>query len=148
MNIVQELKDTVLAATGYTLHYGDNSELEIKMDYAAYPCAYGVAIESSTINFDGGTIKERPTVVVAFVSLQQSEDSEQAEVLIEARKQDCFKWLAKLRKSTKVQLVSVNQAGRLYRANDAIICGFSVNITLQELVGYVECPVTPTETTV
>lgn len=140
MNIVTALKESVQAATGLVLHYGSENELNIKLDYAAYPCAYGVAIDGSTIDMAGGSMKDQPTIVVAFVSLSTSEAVEDLEVLIEERKKDCFKWLASLRRSTDIQLVSVNQAGRLYWDKDAIICGYSVNLTIRELIGYIPCP--------
>lgn len=140
MNIVQELKNSVLAATELTLHYGDDAEINDKLDFSSFPCAYAVAIDSSTLNMEAGPIRERPTLIVAFVSLQENEDSEEAETLIEARKQDAFKWLDSLRRSTTLRLVSVNQAGRLYKMMDTIICGYSLNITIEELEGYLTCP--------
>lgn len=152
MNFVQELKASVLAATGLKLHYGNENELNITMDYGEYPCAYGIAVDGSTIVQEGGLFKEQIAIVVAFVDLAHSENSEEIEAKITERKEDALNWLAYLKKSDKFDLVQITQAGRLYNNFDAIVCGYSVNVTLKELDGRCakvithENPVTATQT--
>lgn len=148
--IIDKLKQSVEAITfapgdhrHLRFYYNDGYSLNVDFDTAEYPCVAAVLVESGAVTQDGGQYAERITLNVDFLDRAQLPCAEQDgltnEQIIDCCKQRAFRWLSSLQPVKDLQLISVNQTFRLYSEDDAVLTGYQVNVTLQEVQTYGRC---------
>lgn len=141
MSIIDKIKKSVEDATGLPFYYDTPQTLNVRADYAMYPCAMLHIVESGAVQDTNGIMRERLTINVLFVT-ESSLDFDG--VTVEATELDplkklAFKWLLSLNRSHDLRLVSNNGTSRYYATDDAILSAFGVNVTIDEAQGVTPC---------
>lgn len=145
-SIIEKIKESVEAVIGKNrFHYNDGNGLNIVLDDANYPCAFAQLIETGALEDTLGQYHERVSVGVFFADVADVdlEPMPNEQILTEC-KQRALTWLATLRNSDDLNLVSVNGTDRVYiktDGNDVRLTAFVVNVTLEEVRGFGICDV-------
>lgn len=138
-NIIRCLKDSV-EAIGIPFYYGMAEELNKLLDNADYPCALAVAVNQGNVVQENGQFKECITFVLSFADLTEFDfDSLENEDIITECKERAFKWLSSMQSNGDIRVASINGTTRDYIAYDAIITGYGLNVTLDEVRGVGRC---------
>lgn len=123
--------------------YADNDIQNIVLDRVQPPFSAAVPITSGMILDERGQYHDRVTLAVFFGDgMKQGMpdyDAKENERIIDECKQRAFMWLASLQGNTEIELVSVNASDRWYLEKDAILTGYVVNVTIEEVRGYGKC---------
>lgn len=140
MTIVEKIIQAVNDGGGVPCYYQSAEQLNRIADNMDYPCAYFFLLQQQGLNIDGGRIRERLQVAIFFVEPTEFDfDSIENEQIIERCKERAFKFIKHLMNSADFKLVSNNGTQRVYDEFDAILTGFAVNLTIEELVGLSVC---------
>lgn len=138
MTITERIQNSVKAATGLVCYYQSAEELNRLLDYAEFPCAYLFLLSSQQVTTTSGVVRERLTIGVFFVEPTEFDfHSAENEVIIDRCKRRAFKWLRSLMRDSEFRLVATNNTERVYDEFDAILTGFALNVTIEELKGSV-----------
>lgn len=141
MSIIEKIKRSVEGTTGLPFYYDTPQTLNVRADYAAYPCVMLHIVESGAVEDTNGILRERLTVNVLFVtesSLDFDGITVEAYELDEMKKM-AFRWLLTLKRSHDLRLQSINGTNRYYATDDAILSAFGVNVTIDEAQGVTPC---------
>ena len=136
MNFAEKIKADFEAITGLTLLYGSRDGINWAISHNALPAGFFTLIRSSNVNADGLSIKESAEVAVSVIRLSPAEEpGYKTEEVIEECRQQVFAYLTALKSSGLMNLRSVTRASRIFDEFDDIICGFGVNIIVEEIDG-------------
>ena len=120
--------------------YADLDTQNILIDTIVPPFAAVAPLYSGTVTDEHGRYHERATFEVFFGDVMAQSlpdyDAVENERIIDMCKGRALSWLASLTHGTEIKLVSVNSARRTYMQFDAIVTGYLVNVTVDELQGY------------
>ena len=136
MNFAEKIKADFEAITGLTLLYGSRDGINWAISHNALPAGFFTLIRSSNVNADGLSIKESAEVAVSVIRLSPAEEpGYKTEEVIDECRQQVFAYLTALKSSGLMNLRSVTRASRIFDEFDDIICGFGVNIIVEEIDG-------------
>lgn len=136
MNFAEKIKADFEAITGLTLLYGSRDGINWAINHNAMPAGFFTLIRSSNVDADGLSIKESAEVAVSVIRLSPSEEpGYETEEVIEECRQQVFAYLTALKSSGLMHLRSVTRASRIFDEFDDIVCGFGVNIIVEEIDG-------------
>ena len=125
--------------------YVDLDTQNIILDNTGAPFAACAPLYSGMVADEHGLYHERATFEVFFGDLMEQSlsdyDARENERIIDECKRRAFKWLSDLHPANELRLVSVNSATRAYMQFDAIVTGFLVNVTIEEVAGYGKCEI-------
>ena len=123
--------------------YGDAATLNIQVDFVEPPLAAALLIESGAVDEGLGVWRERITLGIWFADkmcqAMGDVDARKNEHVITRCKRRAFKWISSLATNTEIRLVSLNGTQRDYFQKDAVLTGYWVNVTLEELEGVSNC---------
>lgn len=123
--------------------YADLDTQNILIDHITPPFAAAATLSSGTVQDEHGNYHERATFEVLFGDVMTEPlsdyDARENERILDDCKRRAFKWLADLQPANEIRLVSVNSAQRVYLQFDAIVTGFMLNVTIEEVEGYGRC---------
>lgn len=125
--------------------YASEEVQNIEIDNLCAPYAICTPISTSAVADDSGVYRERFTIAVWFADLMCSAmgdfDAVANERVIDECKHRAFLWLQSLAPSTDIELklISVDNATRAYLERDAVLTGYMLMVTLQELDGVSYC---------
>lgn len=141
MTIIEKIKQSVEGATGMPFLYHAAGELnELIARCGELPVAYSFLIDSGTIDDVNGRYHERITIAVMFCDKTEFDfNALENEQIIDRMKVKAYRWLTALRTSSDLQIISINNAQRLYDNTTEILTGYAVNITLEDVNGYGTC---------
>jgi len=142
MSIISKIKASVESATGYTLHYYDESTINEVLDANPLPCAFYYLRKDTELLVDGEQNRERANVAVFFVNKTEFDfNSADNETIIEAVKTKGNIWLRSLMADSALKISEGTQVRttRLYNQFDVILTGIGFNITLEEVYGFNAC---------
>lgn len=141
MNIIQKLKDNIEAATGLPFLYGSRGEINRVLDSAPLPCAFAYLLETTGVDDINGVCHERLTMAVFFIDKTQFDfDAIENEDIIDRCKRTAFKWYVSNRRSEYFRFISINNTLRVYdELADAIVTGYALNVTIEEIEGISIC---------
>lgn len=115
----------------------------ITLDTLQPPFCAAVPIESGAVQDERGMYHDEITMALFFGDLMCETmgdfDARKNERIIDGCKQRAFKWLASLQTNNEIVLVSVNGAAREYLRDDSVVTGYTLNVTLREVVAYGKC---------
>lgn len=139
--IADKIGESVTAATGLPFYYDTAQTLNLRLDFAQYPCAMLFVVETGAVDDENGVIRERLTCNVLFTSDQTQLDFDglQNEKILDGLKVYAFRWLQYLRRADGLRLVSINSTQRLYATNDAVLTAYAVGVTIDEIHGVSGC---------
>lgn len=136
----KELNDGI---TPLPFVYADLDTQNIIIDNVGAPFAAVAPLSSGVAVDEHDRFRERTTFEVFFGDLMcqpmSDYNARENERILDTCKRRAFKWLASLAPSDEIQLVSVNSLSRAYLQFDAVVTGFIVNITIDELESYGKC---------
>lgn len=136
MTIIEKIQSSVKAGAGVPCYYQSAEQLNRIADNMDYPCAYFFLLQQNTLNIDGGNFRERLQIAVFFVEPTEWDfDAIENEEIIDRCKIRAYKWLRSLLTSADFQIVSQNGTQRVYDEFDAILTGYAINVTIEELKG-------------
>ena len=136
MNFAEKIKADFEAITGLTLLYGSRDGINWAINHNALPAGFFTLIRSSNVNADGLSLKESAEVAVSVIRLSPAEEpGYETETVIEECRQQVFAYLTALKSSGLMRLLSVTRASRIFDEFDDIVCGFGVNIMVEEIDG-------------
>ena len=123
--------------------YDDAHMLNIRLDKVGAPFAAAILVESGVVTDTMGMWHERITLGVWFADLMPQASADQdgriTEQVIQKCKERAFRWAASLTPAGELKLISVNGSQRSYLDDDATLCGYWLNVTLEEVEGYGRC---------
>ena len=123
--------------------YADLDTQNILLDNVGAPFAACAPLSSGMVEADHGRFRERATFEVFFGDLMcqplSDYSARENERIIDECKQRACRWLAILATSNELRLVSINSAQRSYMQFDAIVTGFLLNVTIDEMQSYGNC---------
>lgn len=135
-NTAKKIMQSVSSATGLRCLYQSEQAINVMLDNADMPCAFAFLLQSNGMNTASGNYRERVTIAVFFVDLTNYDfNSIENEDIISRCKSAAVDWLAALQTSHFFRLISVNSTQRVYDRFDAIVTGFAVNVTIEEVEG-------------
>lgn len=138
MSITQKIQESVKAATEVRCYYQSAEALNRIADYAEMPCAAFTLLEQQQLTTDNGNYRERVQIAMFFVDVTEFDfEAAQNELIIQGCKRLALQWLKALQQSKTLRLIANNGTQRVYDEADAILTGFAVNVTLEEIEG--EC---------
>ena len=122
----------------YPVYYHDDITLNLMTSMMSFPCALLYLLTTGRPVQEGGTLKERVTAAVFFVSPQDCADFDAVdnEAVIDERKADAFAWLKSLNLDGGIELVEQTRSERIYGRYDDILTGYGVQVEIKELIGY------------
>ena len=136
MNFAEKIKADFEAITGLTLLYGSRDGINWAINHNALPAGFFTLIRSSNVNADGLSLRESAEVAVSVIRLSPAEEpGYETETVIEECRQQVFAYLTALKSSGLMRLLSVTRASRIFDEFDDIVCGFGVNILVEEIDG-------------
>ncbi len=137
MTFIEKLRNSIETATGLPFLYHAAGDLEVLLSQQpTLPVVYAFLIESGAVADVNGLFHERATLAVMFANTTEFDfNSAENEAIIDGMKRQAFGWLSHLRRYDygTLDLVGVNSTQRLYDTTAAILTGFAVNVTLQEV---------------
>lgn len=137
---VEKICQNIEAGAGVAAYYQSPEMINELLDDVQMPCSYIFLVDSGQINENSGQFRERLNVAVFFVDRTDYDFcSIENERIIQQCKERAFEWLRSLRLNSDVRLVSINNTQRIYDRMDAILTGFAVNVTIEELTGWTGC---------
>lgn len=124
--------------------YANEDVQNIEIDNTPAPYAICVPLSTSAIADESGQYREQITIAVWFADLMAQTmgtyDARENERIIDECKRRAFLWLSSLKPTpgSELKLVSVDNASRAYLERDAVLTGYIVMVTLQEIesIGY------------
>ena len=123
--------------------YADLDTQNILIDNTGVPFAAAAPLSSGMVTDEHGFYHERATFEVFFGDLMAQSlpdyNARENERIIDTCKRRAFAWLASLLPANELRLVSINSATRTYMQFDAIVTGYLVNVTIEEVQGYGRC---------
>lgn len=123
--------------------YDDAHMLNIRFDRVGAPLAAAILIESGVVTDATGVWHERITMGIWFADIMPQATADQdgriTEQVIDKCKERAFRWAASLMPTEELKLISVNGSQRSYLDDDATLCGYWLNVTLEEVEGYGRC---------
>ena len=123
--------------------YADIDTQNILVDRVQPPFAAAAPLASGTAVDERNRYHERATFEVFFGDVMAQSlpdyDAKENERIIDECKVRAFAWLASLHGNRELRLMSVNSAQRMYLRFDAIVTGYMLNVTIEELEGYDTC---------
>lgn len=123
--------------------YADVDTQNIIIDNTGVPFAAVAPLASGAITDEHGRYHERATFEVFFGDKMEQSlpdyDAEANERIIDQCKRRAMVWLASLTPANELRLVSINSAQRAYLRFDAIVTGYLVSVTLDEVSSYGRC---------
>lgn len=140
-NIIAVIEKSIYKATGLKMYYDTTQTLNIKLDYAQYPCAIMAIVESGLVENQNGILRERLTINVGFTGLSKLDFdgmTVEQEELMKLKEYAC-KWILSLYRSKELRLRSINNTFRWYATEDQIRSVYGVNITVEDAVGVSAC---------
>lgn len=141
MTIIEHIKKSIEAATGMPFLYHAAGEINDLISRSSeMPVAYAFLIDSGTVEDVNGRYCERITMAIMFCDKTEFDfNAIENERIIDRMKVNAFKWLSSLRNSDSINLISINSTQRLYDTTTAILTGYAVNVTIQDLIGVGPC---------
>lgn len=140
MGITEKIKASVESATGLTLHYYDDGNINAILDANPLPCAFYYLLKDTEIIRDTTQIRERANVAIFFVNKTDFDfDSEENEAIISDLKKKANIWLTQVLKDASIRITSDVQATRLYNEFDVILTGIGYRLTIEEIYGFNAC---------
>lgn len=135
MTIAEKIKQSFEGATGLRLLYATSEEINRAISYARMPCGFFTLLSSGeVVNYSSGA-SERVEVTLAVITLADGEPSSYSnEERIELCKVEVLKWLKALRTSDTLRVTDEFRTQRVYDEFDDVVTGFSVTLTLEDLV--------------
>lgn len=123
--------------------YGTLETQNIVLDNLEPPFCAAAPLESGAVTDERGNYHDQVTIAILFGDLMCEEMGDfcaiENERIIDECKQRALKWLASLQGNTEIELVSVNAVAREYLRDDSVVTGYSVNVTIREIIGYGRC---------
>ena len=123
--------------------YADLDTQNIIIDNVGVPFAAVAPLESGLAEDVHNRFHERATFEIFFGDLMCQSlpdyDARENERIIDECKRRAYKWLASLRPTKELQLVSINSARRAYLQFDSLVTGYLLNVTIDEVEGYGSC---------
>lgn len=136
MTIVDKIKSSIEAATSVPLYYQSEERLNEILDSAQFPCAFLYILTNQQLTTDSRQFRERLQVAVFFVEPTEFDFvSVENERIIDNCKRRALKWLQGMNTDKWLRLVAINNTERVYDVMDAVLTGFAVNVTIEELTG-------------
>lgn len=112
-------------------------------DNVKTPLVACVPITSAAVTDERGNYHERITLALWFADKMcegvPDYDAMKNERVIDRCKRRAFKWCASLFPKKELELVSVNGGDRAYLESDAMLTGYMINVTLEEVAGVGKC---------
>lgn len=148
MTFIEKIETSITTLTGLPFCYGSKADINYMMDNATIPAAIMYLIGSGGIVESNGTLRERLQVEILFANLCEYDDTgKNYETVCDGMKKKALEWLTRLmlKQDSNLRLRSIDGSGREYIQFDAILAGYKVKVTLEEIEGYSRCdlPVTP-----
>lgn len=154
MTIVDKLAATITAANigvrediPLPFVYADLDTQNILLDNVGAPFAACAPLASGAVADEHNRFHEQATFEVFFGDLMEQAlpdyNARTNEQIIDTCKRRAFKWLASITPASGLRVAQVNSVSRAYMQFDAIVTGFMVNVTLEEVDGYGFCDYTP-----
>lgn len=138
MSIVEKIRASVTAATGLQCHYQSAEQLNRIADNASMPCAMFILLDQTQLVSDNGNMRERAQIAMFFADMTDFDfAAAENEAIIQEQKGNAVRWLGALRRSKELRVVQENGAQRFYDDYDALLTGYALNITIEEVRG--EC---------
>lgn len=123
--------------------YEDADVQNIVFDQIMPPLVACVPITSAAVQDERGFYHERITLALWFADRMcqpaPDYDAVENERIIDKCKQRAFRWCASMYPKKELELVSVNGSERAYLERDAMLTGYMLNVTLEEVEGYGIC---------
>lgn len=142
MSIIEKLKANVEAITGMPFVYGAQGDVNRAMDGATLPCVFAYLLENGQLVDENGILRERLTMVLFFVNKTAFDfESIENESIIDEMKRKAMVWYAANRIPDTLRFVSLNGTMRIYDELDAIVTGYALNVTFEEMAGVGRCDI-------
>lgn len=124
--------------------YATEDVQNIEVEGKEPPYAICVPLSTSAIADESGQYREQITIAVWFADIMRQPistfDARENERVIDTCKRRAMLWLSSLKPTpeSELKLVSVDNASRAYLERDAVLTGYIVMVTLQEIesIGY------------
>lgn len=147
--IIDKLADTIAALPLDGLKhpmpfvYEDADVQNMVFDQIEPPLVACVPITSAAIQDERGFYHERITLALWFADRMCENapdyDARANEHVIDACKRRAFQWCASMYPKGELELVSVNGSERAYLEQDAMLTGYMLNVTIEEVEGIGKC---------
>ena len=148
--IIDKLADTIAALPlekgqkhPMPFVYEDADIQNIVFDQIEPPFVACVPITSAAVSDARGMYYERITLALWFADKMCAAvpeyDARKNEEIIDRCKRRAFKWCASMFPKKELELVSINGSDRAYLESDAMLTGYLLNVTLEEVVGTGVC---------
>ena len=148
--IIDKLADTIAALPlesgqkhSMPFVYEDADVQNIVFDQIEPPLVACVPITSAAIQDERGEYHERITLALWFADRMceatPDYDARKNEHIIDKCKRRAFKWCASMFPKKELELVSINGSERAYLQDDAMLTGYMLNVTLEEVAGIGKC---------
>lgn len=148
--IIDKLADTIAALPlekgqkhPMPFVYEDTDVQNIMFDQIEPPLVACVPITSAAITDERNNYHERITLALWFADkmceASPDYDARKNEQIIDRCKRRAFKWCASMFPKNELELVSVNGSDRAYLEGDAMLTGYILNVTLEEVAGTGKC---------
>lgn len=125
--------------------YEDADVQNIKFDQIEPPLVACVPITSAAVTDERGNYHERITIAIWFADKMceptPDYNAVMNERIIDKCKRRAFKWCASMFPKRELELVSVNGGDRAYLETDAMLTGYMLNVTLEEVDGIGKCSI-------
>lgn len=142
MTFIEKIEASITSLTGLPFCYGSRADVNYMMDNAQLPSAIMYLIGSGNIVESNGTLRERLQVEVLFASGCEFDDTgKNYEAICDEMKKKALQWLIRLllKEDANLRLRAINGSSREYIQYDAMLAGYRVNVTLEEVLGYSRC---------
>ena len=143
MTIIDKLKSTI-ELSGVPFIYGTPKDLNHAMDMADFDTnciyAYCPVVQSATLTNTDGVYREKINVLVSFVTETKHDPHMiENEQLITDCKAAAIKWLYSLNGRAQFRVDTIQSTQRVYDAQDRILTGFALSVSLVETNGISAC---------
>lgn len=140
MTIVEKIKSSIMSATQLTCYYGSAEDLNVILDTAQQPAVLLFLLKEQGVTESAGQLRERVNVALFFTDMQAIDSyAEGAERVIDKCKERAMTWVQKTRRSSQIRITAINGSNRIYAEYDTQLCGYAINVTIEELIGQTAC---------
>lgn len=140
--IVNKIADLFTQSTGLQLIYQTEEMVNVKLDTTPLPCGWWYCLADTQVvsGSASGQICEKVQCRIYVGDLNEYDfNGLEAEEIISDCRNYIFQFINALRKSSELNLESINTNRRFYLENDVIVTGYMADLTITEVNGFNVC---------
>lgn len=143
MSIIDKLKANIESVTGLPFVYGGHGDVNRELDYTSLPCVFAYLLTTSNVTDVNGQLHDRAQIALFFVNKTVFDfDAIENEQIIDGMKRRAFAWYAASRNWVTLNFGTITNAQRVYdEIADAIVTGYALQMTVEEVEGVGSCNV-------